>query len=132
MSIYPSNRVCACWWAVDITSGPTNLVGQYQAHGKENGKTKYRNEDTGAALHFDSRRKRWILVVYVDGIVDGSMYSSSVNANRDVPWNWTNGRLHMSGKSWEVDEGEGHSTPLKFAGTHAFRYVYLVTKKDVY
>ena len=114
----PSNRVYACWLAVTIQSGPPNLVGQYEAHGKMNGKMKYRNIATGATMQFDSKQKRWILVLDDKG--SKTQYSSLDNANRNVPWSKSvAGRFKMSGKSWQLDEGEYHSSPLEFDGMHA-------------
>jgi hypothetical protein len=89
-------------------------VGQYEECGKENGKTKYRQNITGATLQFDLKQNRWILVVDDKG--SKTQYSSSKNVGNDVPWSK---KAKMNGKDWRLDKGERHNSPLNFAGMYA-------------
>ena len=112
----PSHLVYGCWWAVIVygKSGQNQdriSIGTYEACGEENGKEKYckLNEDPGATLHFDlgatqhfdSDQNRWTLDFEDKG--RKMQYSSSDNADRNVPWGET---IEMSGTSWRQDADE--------------------------
>ena len=95
-------------------------MGKYKVHGKDDGKkTTYRNEETGAMLQFSS--PTWVLVSDKGG--SKTQYSSSDNANRNVPWgekDENNGKSYeMNGKSWRRDKGEQHDSELVFKGMDA-------------
>ena len=60
----------------------------------------------------------------VAGSVVGSKVGSVVGSVVGSGYRWSagsvaGGRLQMSGDSWQLDVGEGHSTPLEFEGIHA-------------
>ena len=88
-------------------------MGEYAARSNENGKTEYHNE-TGATLHFNSHQTRWILGFDDEG--SKTLYSTSDNAGRTVPWDK---RYKMNGKSWRLDAGKHHGSTLDFEGMHA-------------
>ena len=97
-------------------------------HGTEDGKTKYRNQATGATLQYDSGGKRWVLGL--DNTFGFEIhYSSLANAYRDVPWNED---FEMSGTSWQFDEGhlvyvydDSASNKLGFKGMQASTFYVL-------
>ena len=108
-----SNAVYVRLRAVTITSGPCDIQGEYTVDGNRNGKKQYNNCDTGAWLYFKSDVNRWTLVL--DDAE--TQYSSSDNANRDMPWSEA---AKMDGSSWRRDAGEEQDDPLhvEFKGMH--------------
>ena len=75
-----------------------------------------RKAATGASLQFNLRQNRWIVVLYDKS--NKTQYSSSDNADREVPWNESR---EMNGSSWQVNGG-GRGTTLEFEGTRAPRF----------
>ena len=91
-------------------------------HDTKNGKTAYRNEASGAMLHFDSDQKRWLLVCNAKK-GRKEKYSSLENAERDVPWSESG---EISGASWQLDRGCGTASKeggfkFKFKGMTCLR-----------
>ena len=86
--------------SIHVTAGPQEMVGRCIADGKQDGKTKYINETTGAVMCFDAAASRWKL-----GVAQASsdepfkwVYASSANVDRSVPWD----KKHkLRGKHWK-------------------------------
>ena len=68
-------------------------MGKYEVQRKDtHGKTVYCNAATGATLHFVSGGvNRWTLLHRESR----TQYSSSVNADKDVPWRKHGGYMYM-------------------------------------